>query len=195
MLIEQLLTEHQLAFHELAGISINNGPGSYTGLRVANMAAKALCYVHHLPLVPIPGHDILFHNSKQGTHHQHVGLIDANKSCAYVQVRTSDHNSPIVRLNLLRDLSTDPSEQTNEVRTAVKAIQSSNSRIVCSSDDLKAVLNKFGVDSSQVPLLAQHQHACLPHMNRITEFDQLSLQVPHYVLPPNITKRRKPLIG
>ena len=51
--IKQLLTEAGIDFHELDAIAVSEGPGSYTGLRVAMAAAKGLCYALNKPLITV----------------------------------------------------------------------------------------------------------------------------------------------
>jgi tRNA threonylcarbamoyladenosine biosynthesis protein TsaB len=51
--IKELLDEVSAGFADLVAISVANGPGSYTGLRVGLASAKGLCYALQLPLITI----------------------------------------------------------------------------------------------------------------------------------------------
>ncbi len=51
--IEKILKDAHLSLAELDAIAVVNGPGSYTGLRVAMASAKGLCYVAKKPLITI----------------------------------------------------------------------------------------------------------------------------------------------
>ena len=51
--IEKLLKKSGLKKNELDLIAISNGPGSFTGLRVANSVAQALAFANNIPLLPI----------------------------------------------------------------------------------------------------------------------------------------------
>lgn len=51
--IQQLLKEQNISINDIAAISVNNGPGSYTGLRVGLSAAKGFCFALDIPLITI----------------------------------------------------------------------------------------------------------------------------------------------
>jgi tRNA threonylcarbamoyladenosine biosynthesis protein TsaB len=51
LLIERLMDEANFNLKELEVISINKGPGSYTGLRIGVSTAKGLCYALGIPLI------------------------------------------------------------------------------------------------------------------------------------------------
>lgn len=51
--IQELMQETGLALSQLDAISVSEGPGSYTGLRVAMASAKGLCYALDKPLITI----------------------------------------------------------------------------------------------------------------------------------------------
>jgi len=52
--IQEAATASGISLHELDGISVTIGPGSYTGLRVGLSTAKGLCYALQKPLLTIP---------------------------------------------------------------------------------------------------------------------------------------------
>lgn len=52
-MIESLLTEAECTLGQLDGIVYGQGPGSFTGLRVACSVAKGLAYAYNLPLFPV----------------------------------------------------------------------------------------------------------------------------------------------
>src|SRR5947209_20630768 len=49
-----MLTAEELRPADLTGVMVSHGPGSYTGLRVGLMTAKALAYATGCRLVPVP---------------------------------------------------------------------------------------------------------------------------------------------
>lgn len=51
--IQEMIKESNLSLKDLDAVSVINGPGSYTGLRVGLAAAKGICYVLNKPLICI----------------------------------------------------------------------------------------------------------------------------------------------
>lgn len=51
--VDECLKEAGLSPTDLAGVSVSAGPGSYTGVRVGVMAAKAIAYGLGIPLTPV----------------------------------------------------------------------------------------------------------------------------------------------
>jgi tRNA threonylcarbamoyladenosine biosynthesis protein TsaB len=52
-MIEQLMAEASVNFSQLDAIVFGQGPGSFTGLRIACSVAKGLAYASDLPLYPV----------------------------------------------------------------------------------------------------------------------------------------------
>lgn len=52
-MIQQLLTEADVTMPSLDGIIMGQGPGSFTGLRIACSVVKGLAYGHDLPVYPV----------------------------------------------------------------------------------------------------------------------------------------------
>ncbi len=51
--IEKLLRDAQIKPAQLSSLSVTQGPGSFTGLRVGLATAKMLAWVHKIPVVPV----------------------------------------------------------------------------------------------------------------------------------------------
>lgn len=51
--VQQLMQQSQLGWKDIQAVSVNNGPGSYTGLRVGLAAAKGFCYAAGIPLITL----------------------------------------------------------------------------------------------------------------------------------------------
>jgi len=59
VMVEETLTEAQLAPDQVERLAVGVGPGGFTGLRIAIAYAKALAAVWRRPLVPITSFDLL----------------------------------------------------------------------------------------------------------------------------------------
>ena len=53
-LIEKILTRNNLALKDLSAISINTGPGSFTGIRVGLAVANTLALLLKIPINDLP---------------------------------------------------------------------------------------------------------------------------------------------
>ncbi len=65
VMIEALLAEADACFGALDGIVFGEGPGSFTGIRIACSVAKGLAYAHDLPLFPVGGLHAIVHAVRQ----------------------------------------------------------------------------------------------------------------------------------
>ena len=49
--IKNILSKNNISIRDLQAVSVVNGPGSYTGLRIGLAAAKGICYALSIPLI------------------------------------------------------------------------------------------------------------------------------------------------
>jgi len=80
--IQTLLAEARLDLHEINGIAVSLGPGSFTGLRVGLSAVKGLALAAEMPVAGIPTLDALAYNLPF-TPCQICPLLDARKGQIY----------------------------------------------------------------------------------------------------------------
>ncbi len=74
-LIRELLGETLL--DELAGIVVGDGPGSFTGVRIAWAAARGLAHEHGLPILAVPSLHAAAYECAKGTAGPIVACFDA----------------------------------------------------------------------------------------------------------------------
>lgn len=55
MVIQDLLIQAKIEIKQLSAIAVNQGPGSFTGLRVGSSTSKGLCFALDIPLIAICG--------------------------------------------------------------------------------------------------------------------------------------------
>ena len=51
--LEELLLENNLQSKDIDAVSVSEGPGSYTGLRIGVSVAKGFCYAKNIPLIAV----------------------------------------------------------------------------------------------------------------------------------------------
>ncbi|HET9055485.1 MAG TPA: tRNA (adenosine(37)-N6)-threonylcarbamoyltransferase complex dimerization subunit type 1 TsaB [Chitinophagaceae bacterium] len=57
--ITEILNKENVTPKSLAAVSVTNGPGSYTGLRIGMATAKGLCYALNIPLITISTFEVM----------------------------------------------------------------------------------------------------------------------------------------
>jgi tRNA threonylcarbamoyladenosine biosynthesis protein TsaB len=64
-IIAELFEKAQIKTRDLDGIVFGQGPGSFTGLRIACSFAKGLAYGHNIPLIPVGGLAAIAYRTRQ----------------------------------------------------------------------------------------------------------------------------------
>ncbi len=93
--IQELMQETGLALTQLDAISVAEGPGSYTGLRVAMASAKGLCYALNKPLITINTLKIMAQAAMEHEGQAHPNaiycpLIDARRMEVFTALYTAN---------------------------------------------------------------------------------------------------------
>jgi len=82
--IEEVMKKANLAFENLAGVSIASGPGSYTGLRIGASTAKGLCYALNIPFLAIDALESLAQIARKKYPDKNIcPMIDARRMEVY----------------------------------------------------------------------------------------------------------------
>ena len=86
--IDEVLEAAGIVPSQLAAISVSEGPGSFTGLRIGSVAAKGLCFALDIPLITLPTLAVLafpfLGNAKI------ISLLDARRDEVYTASYTSE---------------------------------------------------------------------------------------------------------
>ncbi len=87
-LIRQVLSETGLRIGQLQAISVNEGPGSYTALRIGVVSAKGMAYALDLPLILVPGLKALavLARMEKPEYHYYMPMLDARRDEVYLAV-------------------------------------------------------------------------------------------------------------
>jgi tRNA threonylcarbamoyladenosine biosynthesis protein TsaB len=83
--INDLFRKSGLAINDISAVSISEGPGSYTGLRIGSATAKGICFALKIPLIPLDTMDILAKKIKSKTGYI-IPSLDAGRNEIYYSV-------------------------------------------------------------------------------------------------------------
>jgi tRNA threonylcarbamoyladenosine biosynthesis protein TsaB len=96
VLIDEIIKEAGITMRDLGAVSISQGPGSYTGLRIGSSAAKGICYALDIPLIAVDTLQIIAKTAlSSGAHALLCPMIDARRIEVYYAVY--DNNLEQVR--------------------------------------------------------------------------------------------------
>ncbi|MCD6047169.1 MAG: tsaB [Gammaproteobacteria bacterium] len=96
-MIQTLLEKHQLNIADCDAIAFGEGPGSFTGLRIAAGVAQGLAFAHTLPLIPVSTLAALALAAKiqQPQLDYFVPALDARMQEVYFAIYTFEKNRPL----------------------------------------------------------------------------------------------------
>lgn len=81
--IQEVFKQAEWDFSEIDRIAVAEGPGSYTGLRIAVTIAKSLAWTHNIDLVGVSSLKVIAANSGSGEADLIVPLFDARRENIY----------------------------------------------------------------------------------------------------------------
>lgn len=92
--IQSLLAQVNITSKDLKAISVTEGPGSYTGLRIGMSTAKGLCYSLNIPLITVNSLHLLAHATRKiKSAERYVAMIDARRMEVFSAVYDKDLNT------------------------------------------------------------------------------------------------------
>ena len=86
--IDEMLKETETNINEIDAIVVANGPGSFTGLRIALSTAKGICYGQKIPLIAISTL-MSIANNVVVTNQNICALLDAGRGQVYSAIYSS----------------------------------------------------------------------------------------------------------
>jgi tRNA threonylcarbamoyladenosine biosynthesis protein TsaB len=99
--IKELLKNENLDLQQLNAVSVTEGPGSYTGLRVGMATAKGLCYALKKPLITINTLHLMAYTASKMYTHFLCPMIDARRMEVFTAVFDHDLNLKLGPTNLI----------------------------------------------------------------------------------------------
>lgn len=88
-MIDRLLTDAGTAVHQLDTIVFGQGPGSFTGLRIACSIAKGLAYPHDIGMIPVSTLAAIASETRKGLNNEDavvLAIIDARMQEVYWRI-------------------------------------------------------------------------------------------------------------
>ena len=195
--IEELLAELSLGVKDLDAISVSEGPGSYTGLRVAYSVAKGMAYALNIPMIAVDTLQSLSNayllDPKYNPNTQSfvvLPMIDARRMEVYTLA--VDQNRNIVTEIHPHILENDS-----------LSIYSTYDSIVLVGDGAVKVQNLELPSFIQDKVVYQSEIACSAAYLRYEAYDKwcrgefldVAYCVPKYLKSPNITTSKKKMLG
>jgi tRNA threonylcarbamoyladenosine biosynthesis protein TsaB len=99
--IEFICKRNGITLKDLKAVSVVNGPGSYTGLRVGLSAAKGICYANQLPLICINTLEWIAYGNNEHTTDLIIPMIDARRMEVFTAVYSKQMDVVALPTNLI----------------------------------------------------------------------------------------------
>lgn len=167
-LIDQALKETKISIDKICAISINLGPGSFTGLRIGMSTAKGLAFAHNTPLIGVNSFEILASTQNTNTC---IPIISANSRGFYFQRFKKGHPSSLPSVSLANNI-----------------IINDETIIGTDIEDFSKKTSLLGFDSKQVELKASLMLDLSLQRYISKNFLDLAYSSPLYIQEPFIKK-------
>jgi tRNA threonylcarbamoyladenosine biosynthesis protein TsaB len=171
--IKQMLQQCGISIHKLNAVSVTNGPGSYTGLRVGMASAKGLCYAQKVPLITISTLEVLalsvIENTAQPQLYLYCPMIDARR----MEVFTAIYDSELKEVMPPQAVILEPSSFNDLIKTKPIIFSGSGSKNFLNMADHLLSNDSLVSDSSLAKLSAKKYH--------LKQFAELSSTQPAYL--------------
>ncbi len=91
LLIEKIIEAQHITLKDISAVSISEGPGSYTGLRIGVSTAKGLCYALKIPLISVNTIESMVHVAHlKHPNNSLCAMIDARRMEVYSGIFSAD---------------------------------------------------------------------------------------------------------
>lgn len=186
-LIRMVLSKANCSLQQLDAIAVNEGPGSYTALRIGVVTAKGLSYALDKPLILVPGLKIIANAARDQLprYSSYLSMVDARRDEVYLAVyndQLEEIRSPqsvILNGDLVNALGISSQPCVIAGTGAAKWFQYIDNWQVVQADVTPSAI--------QIIPLALNQF-------RASDFTQTALAKPFYLKLPNITSPKEKLI-
>lgn len=187
ILVESCLRQAGLHIRDLAAVSISQGPGSYTGLRVGFAMAKGFCFAYNIPLICVPTLKALANGVED---RQEAEIITPMLDARRMEVYTESFDSALKTLSPLEALVLD--EDTFNKKYGKNKF---NLFIGDGAHKVEKWLREGQDRIIDKRCRAADQMQLAHFMYQNEAFSDIAYSVPLYLKPPNITISKKNLLS
>lgn len=179
VLIQECLSQAKVNIQKLEGVSVNIGPGSFTGLRIGMSVAKGICSALDIPLIGLDGLAILS-ESVPSDDTKFVVLSNIRESVYFLKedVDNSEISTCIPHSELMDVLS----------QSAEKSV------LILEKDDAKKIeflFSEMDIERKIVERKASLQFEMAQKYFANQEFLDLAYSQPHYIVDFVPTQAKK----
>ena len=184
VMIQQCFGDSGLVMQELEAVTISNGPGSYTGLRIGLSVAKGLCYALNIPLIQVSTLQAVAQGILHAINDDNTllcAMIDARR----MEVYTSVFNTQLEEVTSARSWIIEPAlyfEHDPSVNVHFGGSGAEKASTVLAGNNFY-----FQDVTSSARLLVNL--GLRKYYGEV--FENIAYAKPFYFKPPNITKSRK----
>jgi tRNA threonylcarbamoyladenosine biosynthesis protein TsaB len=105
LLVEQARVFIEVQNEKIEAVALNEGPGSYTGLRIGTSLAKGLCFGLQVPLISVNGLEAMgvWALKEFPQINKAIAMIDARRDEVYVQRIFREGNNSKIEAEIIND--------------------------------------------------------------------------------------------
>jgi len=193
--IEDVLHEASIQYNDLHAISVSQGPGSYTGLRVAYSVAKGMAYSLNIPMIGVPSllslaHAYIYSNASIPEKTIILPMIDARRMEVYtLAIDSSGQEQTALHAHILE------SDSFNAYSDYDHIILVGDGAFKVRDVELEeSVRSRIEIKDDIISSGAHLRYAALKQW-KAKDFLDVAYCVPEYLKSPNITQSKKKMLG
>jgi tRNA threonylcarbamoyladenosine biosynthesis protein TsaB len=187
-MIRKALTKSGFKLNQMDAISVNEGPGSFTALRIGVVTAKGICFSLDKPLILIPGLKMIASAAKRQFpgYDQYISMIDARRDEVYLSSFNDRLETLISPVSVILDDSV-----CNWLEIVRKETILAGSGVLKWGDYIQ---NCSGICYTAEMTALDMIPLALEMFNK-SDFTELGPAKPFYLKPPNITMAKDKFIS
>ena len=168
--IDKLFKKIEISLGDLTAVSISEGPGSYTGLRIGVSAAKGICFALDIPLIAIDTMYILARKIECSKGYI-VSAMDARRDEIYYSIFEYNKNKLPKRIVETDSLILNSNSFHQFLKSStVNFIGNSNEKIMNFIDHKNAIFSEFSLPSAKEMGILSHLKFIKKDFVDISEF-------------------------